>query len=75
MPGSSAVQPATSTASSDSSAAGESSRFSTGSAPGAGSRPIGDSTAPARPSQRSAIHARTRLFSPKPGHRKRLLSS
>ncbi len=38
--------------------------------PGAGTWPIGVSTAAAWPSMRSTTHLRTRLFSPKPGHRK-----
>ena len=38
--------------------------------PGAGTWPIGVSTAAAWPSMRSMTHLRTRLFSPKPGHRK-----
>ena len=38
--------------------------------PGAGTWPIGVSTAAAWPSMRSMTHFRTRLFSPKPGHRK-----
>ena len=40
------------------------------SAPSAGTRPIGVSSASAWSSQRSKTHASTRLFSPKPGHRK-----
>ena len=38
--------------------------------PGAGTWPIGVSTAAAWPSMRSMTHFSTRLFSPKPGHRK-----
>ncbi len=37
-------------------------------APLAGRMPMGVSTPSARPSRRSTIHFRTRLFSPKPGH-------
>ena len=37
---------------------------------GVGTWPIGVSTASAWPSMRSTIHLSTRLFSPKPGHRK-----
>ena len=44
-------------------------------ASGAGTRPIGVSSAPPSPSQRSTTHASTRLFSPKPGQRKRPPSS
>ena len=43
--------------------------------PAVGSRPIGVSTASASPLTRSNTHFRTRLFSPKPGHRKRPSSS